>query len=102
MILMMVINIIFTYPITIFPANQTFETYTIDKVFKRSPNKKYWCKNLSRLIVCFITAYIGIELSNVIDKFLGFVGAVCCAPLAMIFPSVCHLKLLAKNNSEKI
>ena len=47
-------------------------------------------------------AYLGIELSNVLDLFVGLIGALFCAPLGMIIPTLCHLKLVARTNQEKI
>ena len=52
--------------------------------------------------MCFGAAYLGIELREMLDKVLGFLGALLCAPLAMIMPTLCHLKLVAKTNSEKL
>ena len=40
-------------------------------------------------------------LANKIDKFLGLMGAVLCAPLALMIPALVHLKLSAKTNSSK-
>ena len=102
MTIMLILFLIFTYPIYIYPFNTAFEKYTIDKLIKTNSNTKYWVKNITRLILCISVAYMGIELQNEIDWFLGFVGAVLCAPLAFIIPCLCHLKLLAKDNNEKI
>jgi len=100
---LMIGMVIFSYPICIYPCNLNIEKYTIDK-WMRGHNKtcKYWMKNISRLIVCTITAYIAIELSDVLDLFIGLFGAICCGPVAMIIPTLCHLKLMAKTNREKI
>ena len=45
---------------------------------------------------------MAILISDKIDKFLGLVGALLCAPLAMTIPAMVHLRLLAKSGSEKI
>jgi len=47
-------------------------------------------------------AYLGIELSKVLDKFLGLMGALFCAPLALMTPTLCHLKVLAKGKQQKL
>jgi amino acid permease len=39
---------------------------------------------------------------SVLDKFLGLVGAIFCAPMAFIIPTMCHLKLVARTNEEKL
>ena len=97
----------FTYPLTINPANTTFEAFTIEKWFPKrksnlkNPKKIGWknprsiCKNFSRFLMVISAAYFGIELSNVLDKFVGLIGALFCAPLGMILPTLCHLKMIA-------
>ena len=52
--------------------------------------------------MCLSAAYLGINLASVLDKFIGLLGAVFCAPLAMILPTLCHLKLLASSRKDKI
>ena len=44
---------------------------------------------------------MAVELASKIDKFLGLMGALLCAPLALTMPSLLHLKLIAKTRSEK-
>ena len=45
--------------------------------------------------------YCAINLSNVLDKFIGILGALFCGPLTLIIPSLCHLKH-AQTNKEKV
>lgn len=97
-----VITLMLTYPLTVFPANSTVESLTVDKWFPVSDWKRKWAKNFSRFIICFLAAYIGIELSEYLDKVVGLVGAVLCAPLGLLMPTICHLKILAQSRSEKI
>ena len=97
-----VIILIFTYPLTINPANSTLENMTVDKWFPRSGPKRKWAKNISRFLICFSAAYLGIELSDYLDKVIGLLGAVLCAPLALMLPTLCHLKLLAHKRGQKV
>ena len=100
---LMIGMMIFSYPICIYPTNLNLEKYTIDKWMKgKNKTLIYWMKNMSRLTLCALTAYMAIELQNVLDLFIGLFGAICCGPVAMIIPTLCHLKLLAKTNREKI
>ena len=104
----------FTYPLTINPANTTFEAFTIERWFPkrknnfRNPRASSWgnprsiLKNISRCLMVISAAYLGIELSKVLDLFVGLIGALFCAPLGMIIPTLCHLKMLARTNQEKI
>jgi amino acid permease len=104
-----------TYPLTINPANTTLEAYTIEKWFPKSKsnlrNYRYqprWgsprsiLKNISRCLMVITAAYFGIELSNVLDKVVGLIGALFCVPLAMVTPTLCHLKLIARTTKEKM
>jgi amino acid permease len=114
--LLMFFNIIIlmmTYPLTINPANSTLEAWTIEKWFpkrksglrnERKPKiaLRTILKNISRFFIVLSAAYLGIELSEVLDKFVGLIGALFCTPLGMILPTLCHLKLAAKTKQEKI
>lgn len=100
--LLNVIILMFTYPLTISPANSTLESLSIDIRFPRQGWKRRWAKNVSRFLICFTAAYLGLELSDVLDKVIGLLGAVLCAPLALMLPTLCHLKLLAHSKKDKI
>jgi len=92
-----------TYPLTIFPANDVLEGVTIRRCMKSEDRGlKYWLINLSRLLVCLSAAYCGLNLKNVLDKFLGVLGAVGCAPLALIIPTLCHLVTVAETKAQKV
>ena len=97
-----IVCITFTYPLSINPCNVTLENYTINKIFPKKGAKRDTAKNISRVIICLSAVALSIELFDVLDKFLGLVGALFCAPLAFILPTMCHLKLVAKTNEEKI
>ena len=58
-------------------------------------------KNMQRVLVVFGAAYLGINFLEYLDKVIGLLGALFCAPLAMIIPTLCHLILVAKTNKEK-
>ena len=52
-------------------------------------------------MVVFIGTYAGVELASKLDKFLGLLGSLFCAPLALTAPAMIHLKLIAKTKTEK-
>lgn len=87
---------IFSIPLTIYPTNVIFESYTVDKWFKNS-KYLYHIKNMSRFLITVVICYFAIELADVLDTFLGLLGAVLCAPLALMIPTFCHLKMCAKT-----
>lgn len=95
------INLIFTIAIAINPANTTIESYALSR-FKSNKTLHKWSINISRVIVITVACYIAVELSDKIDKFLGLLGALCCAPLAILMPALLNLKVLSKTPKEKL
>ena len=93
-------NLIFGYPITILPANQIFGSWFCSKAPKGAC--KYWLKNFQRAVVVILAVVVSVTIAEKIDKFLGLVGAMLCAPLAMTIPSLVHLILIAKTTCEKV
>jgi len=51
----------------------------------------------SMLVICAILARYG---GQHLDDFLSVVGAVCCVPLALIYPALIHLRLVANTKVE--
>ena len=94
-------NLFFSYPICINPTNTIIEHYLFRSMKHRSATRT-WLKNLSRTIVVVVAVYMAIELEAKIDKFMGLLGAVCCAPLALFIPALLHMKLLSATTASKL
>ena len=94
------LNLICSYPITVFPANISIEAWCCN-CLKRQKVKLYWAKNLSRWLVTSAVAVLAVSLASKIDRFLGLMGSFLCAPLALTFPALLHLRLLARSRAEK-
>ena len=58
-------------------------------------------RNLLRFFVVATAVAAALVLANKLDKFLGLLGALLCAPLALFFPAALHWKVLAKTNFER-
>lgn len=43
---------------------------------------------------------MAINLLAFLDRFIGLMGAVFCAPLALMIPTICHLKIVARTNND--
>lgn len=105
-------NTVCSYAICIFPANTIIEEYAFHSLSKRINNKtelgrkfkklRYWLQNFSRFIVALLAIFFAIELSKSLDQFLSVLGALLCAPLAILYPSLLHLVALAKTRNEKL
>ena len=96
------INLLCTYAIAINPTNKIFEKWVFRcKRLKKKSNSRYWLKNFQRFLVVFFGVYCAVELAHVLDKFLGLLGALLCAPLALTMPALLHLRLIAKKRRER-
>ena len=94
------LNLLCSYAIFIYPANIVFEQW-LCKCFAKDRTRLYWAQNFSRFVVTLLAAVLGVTLASKIDKFLGLIGSFLCAPLAMTFPAVLHLKHSAKTGGDK-
>lgn len=59
-------------------------------------------QNLSRALVTLCAIIVSITLASKVDKFLGLLGSMLCAPLALTCPAILHLKRMAKTKLEKV
>ena len=64
--------------------------------------RRKWLVNLSRFIVVLLGGIAAVFLAEKLDKFFGLLGALLCAPLAFMMPACLHLKLLAKNRTQRM
>mmetsp|Transcript_24574 Transcript_24574/g.32917 ORF Transcript_24574/g.32917 Transcript_24574/m.32917 type:complete len:145 (-) Transcript_24574:75-509(-) len=94
------LNLVCSYAITIYPANQAVEEWFCG-CLKKGSSRLYWMQNFSRVCVTMLAAICAVCLASKLDKFLGLMGSLLCAPLALFFPAVAHLKLLAKTTKDK-
>ncbi len=59
-------NLIFTYPLVIYPTNMVVESYLFSGMTKKSPLRQ-WLKNLSRTVIVGITVVMSISLAAKLD-----------------------------------
>lgn len=95
-----IINLIFTYPLVIHPANMVIESY----VYRGWPKsaKRKWMKNITRTLLIAFTVVLAVALMDTLDKLESINGAFACIPLAFLLPSLFHYKLVATTRREKI
>ncbi len=91
------INIIFTYPLLINPANNVLESYLFSG---NGSIREHCCQNLTRSIIVFLSCFIAISVWDKLDKFLAIVGST-CTPIAFALPLAFHYKVCAKTPCEK-
>lgn len=96
---MFILNLIFSYPLVINPANLVVESY----VFKNMPDgrKKYWLTNLTRALMVAATIVCALVIWEQLDMFLSVAGALACTPLCFILPAIFHYKACAETKGQK-
>ena len=94
------LNLVCSFPIVIYPTNVALEEWFC-KCFKKDAKKLYWMQNFSRMCVAISVTLFAVFLADKLDKFLGLIGSLLCAPLALFFPALAHYKLLAKTKCDK-
>jgi proton-coupled amino acid transporter len=98
-----ILNLACSYPLSLYPINLVVESYLFKaRQYKMKSLKRTWLKNLSRCVIVCSAIYLAIVLASKLDKFLALLGAMLCAPLAFTMPTLCHLKICAKTDNEKI
>ena len=93
------INLVFSYPLMLYPVNNILESY-IFKGWKKS-SKRHYLKNCSRTVLVAFTVGFTLLLGQKINQFISILGALTCTPLAFTLPAYFHLKTCALTDREK-
>ena len=92
------INIIFTYPLIISPANNVLESY----LFSGNGSVREHCnQNICRTIIVFISCFLAISVWDNLEKFISVVGSLTCTPIAFTLPLAFHYKACAETPCQK-
>lgn len=94
------LNLVASFPIIINPTNAAVERWFCS-CLKQKPGTYYWMQNFSRFLVTLSAIVFAVVLADKLDKFLGLLGSLLCAPLALTFPALVHLKHLAATKMQK-
>jgi proton-coupled amino acid transporter len=94
---MFMINLLFSYPLIIYPALMINENYLFDGWEKS--RKRQWGKNLNRALTCLFITIVTILLKQKLDKFIAILGAVSCTPVAFMGPALFHYKACAESTA---
>jgi proton-coupled amino acid transporter len=92
-------NLIFSYPLMLYPANIAIESY----LFNGWPKSKrrQWGKNIYRACMVTFTVVITLAMRKDLDQFLAVLGALACTPVAFLLPTLYHLKVCADTPSAR-
>lgn len=99
-IVLFCINLLFSYPLVLYPAHIIVENYLYSTWPKSK--KRQWCKNFTRFLLVAFTVGFTLAIFDKISKFLGLLGAISCAPIAFTFPAMFHLGAVAETQGQKI
>ncbi|KAI8060102.1 transmembrane amino acid transporter protein-domain-containing protein [Gongronella butleri] len=80
-------------PLQLFPAIRIMENGLFTTRSGKNNAVVKWQKNVFRVLVVFLCAWIGIVGSkDKLDKFVPLIGALFCIPLCFVFPPMFHLR----------
>lgn len=93
-------NLLFSYPLLLHPSVTISESYIFGKRLTEDLDEEgfpksrttYWLQNLYRVFLVAASIGVTLLLGNSVDQFLGLVGAVTCAPLALSLPVIFHYR----------
>lgn len=88
-----------TFPLQAFVI---FQTYEPKLSWSTGYMVRKWQKNAARSFVLFFTVGITWLGGNELQNFLALVGGVCCASLALIFPSRLHMQICKPTGAYRL
>lgn len=93
----------FSTPLMFLPAARITELWAFG-ASEEDPDKdgdRIWLINAMRTFEILVFCMIAVLCGPYFERFLAFVGALCCAPVAFIYPAVFHLILCADGATAK-
>lgn len=87
-------------PLVFLPAARITELWIFGVVSPKG--SKRWSKNVLRTLEVCLFGVVALYGGAYFEKFLAFTGALCCAPIAFIYPAFFHLRLCARSCKEKV
>jgi len=93
----------FSTPLMFLPAARITELWAFG-ASENDPDKdgdRIWLINAMRTLEVFVFCLIAVLCGPYFERFLAFVGALCCAPVAFVYPPLFHLILCADSSSAK-
>ncbi|ORX59730.1 hypothetical protein DM01DRAFT_1381263 [Hesseltinella vesiculosa] len=89
-------------PLQLFPAIRIMENGLFTTRSGKNNAVVKWQKNVFRVLVVFLCAWIGIVGSkDKLDKFVPLIGALFCIPLCFVFPPMFHLRAFSLPPARK-
>lgn len=83
--------IVATFPLMMFPVRLISEQYLCASV-STAPQHS-WQHYMWRSLLCVLSLGISIVAASNLSNFVAIIGAVCCCPIAFLFPGLFHLRV---------
>jgi hypothetical protein len=101
------VNLVFSYPITIVPAHDSFQEWIFGQQYGgrfgvREERALYWKVNILRSAILLGILLITLYVADILDKVISIAGAILGMTNVLLFPALCHLKLIAETPKEKL
>jgi proton-coupled amino acid transporter len=97
------IALLLTYPLMLYPVIQVAEKRIISTLTRTKtswPWEKMWQRNLIRTAIVMFTGLLSFLLGGSLDNLVALVGALCSLPLAFIYPSLFHNKIVGGHSTR--
>lgn len=88
------------FPLVFLPAARVTELWIFGVLHEKGARK--WSKNALRAVEVCALGLIALYGGGYFEKFLAFTGALCCAPIAFVYPAFFHLRLCAGGIGSKL
>jgi len=91
------VALVCSFPLQFLPAARITELWMFGEV---RAGCHTWQKNSLRTLEVLLLMVVALCGGAYFEQFLAIVGAVCCAPIAFIYPALFHFKLCARSFRE--
>ena len=93
-------NLIFSYPLVIYPAHIVLE----ENLYAGWPKtrRRQIFKNLNRTLLVLFTIIVSVLMASELDKFLAILGALGCTPITFTLPTLFHLYICKPTGKERM
>ena len=89
-------NLVFSYPLTIYPTNIVLDSMLFGSLDETS-KLRIFLEGLSRTVVLIIGMLLAIFFYDSLDKVLALSGTMLGTTVVLFIPAVCHYRLIASK-----
>jgi len=94
--ILFIFEVYFSFPLTLYPVIGIMEPLFVKGSGQNSTLAKIG-KNAFRTMAVVAAGAVAVGARKELDRFVAVIGAVCCMPLAIIYPSFIHFSVIKGN-----